>query len=326
MMRIAQRILARAAPALALGGLLRPLRAAICVVLLLLALPAFAAPVEIEVVLSDNTSLYTDAARELRQALGSDVHCTNTTAEAVERKEKTVGAVWIVTLGTRALGAVLARESPAVPVVAALVPRKAFEATLAAAPTPARPVSAVFLDQPYSRQLNLIRLILPGGSRVGVLAGSDWDPQVAALASVARDQRLTLFREVVNAPRELHPALQRLLGEVDSILALPDASVFNAATLPNVLLTSYRKNQPVFGFSPAYVRAGALAAVFSSPEQNARQAADMVLRALASGSLPAPQYPRAFWVSINGTVARSLDLKVQDEAVLVAELQRLEKE
>jgi ABC-type uncharacterized transport system substrate-binding protein len=325
MMRIAQRILARAAPALAVGGLLRPLRAAIGVVLLLLALPVLAAPVEIEVVLSDNTSLYTDAARELRQALGSDVHCTSTTAEAVERKEKPASAALIVTLGTRALGAVLARESPA-PVVAALVPRKAFEATVAASAAPSRLVSAVFLDQPYSRQLNLIRLMLPRGSRVGVLAGSDWDPQVAALAGVARDQRLTLFREVVNAPRELHPALQRLLGEVDSILALPDASVFNASTLPNVLLTSYRKNQPVFGFSPAYVRAGALAAVFSAPEQNARQAAEMVLRALASGSLPAPQYPRAFWVSINGTVARSLDLKVQDEAVVVAELQRLEKE
>jgi ABC-type uncharacterized transport system substrate-binding protein len=304
---------------------MRAWRAAIGAALFLLALRVFAAAVEIEVVVSDNTGLYSDAARELRQALGSDVHCTSTTAEAVERKEKPASAALIVTLGTRALGAVLARESPA-PVVAALVPRKAFEATVAASAAPSRPVSAVFLDQPYSRQLNLIRLMLPGGARVGVLAGSDWDPQVAALAGVARDQRLTLFREVVNAPRELHTALQRLLGEVDSILALPDASVFNASTLPNVLLTSYRKNQPVFGFSPAYVRAGALAAVFSSPEQNARQAAEMVLRALASGSLPAPQYPRAFWVSVNGTVARSLDLKVQEEAVLVAELQRLEKE
>jgi ABC-type uncharacterized transport system substrate-binding protein len=326
MRHLAHRILAHAAPALLRDGPRRAWRAAIGAVLFLLTLPVFAAAVEIEVVLSDNSSLYTDAARELRQALGADVRCTNTTAEAVERKEKPAAAALIVTLGTRALGAALAREASAVPVVAALVPRKAFEATVAAAATPSRPVSAVFLDQPYSRQLNLIRLILPGGSRVGVLAGSDWEPQVAALTAVARDLKLTLLREVVNAPRELHPALQRLLGEVDSILALPDASVFNASTLPNVLLTSYRKNQPVFGFSPAYVRAGALAAVFSSPEQNARQAAEMVLRALASGNLPAPQYPRAFWVSVNGTVARSLDLKVPEEAGLVAELQRLEKE
>ena len=308
------------------GALLLAWGAMVFVLLLLVTAPAFAAAIEIEVVLSDNSGLYADAAQELKLGLGPDVHCTSTTAEAVERKEKAASSAVIVTLGTRALSAVLAREPATVPVIAALVPRKAFEAAVAAAQAPSRPVSAVFLDQPYSRQLNLIRLMLPVGSRVGVLIGPEWESQVTMLANTAREQRITLVRETVNAPRDLHPALQRLLGEVDTILALPDFSVFNASTLPNVLLTSYRKHQPVFGFSPAYVRAGALAAVFSSPQQNARQAAEMVLRVLASGSLPQPQYPHAFWVSVNGTVARSLDLKVQEEAVLVAELQRLEKE
>lgn len=309
------------------GAMLRAWRAMVGVcVFWLAAVPAFAV-IDIEVVLSDNTGLYKDAAQELKQGLGPDVRCNTTTAEAVERKEKAANSTLIVTLGTRALSAVLAREPATAPIVAGLVPRKAFEAAVTASnPMTTRPVSAVFLDQPYSRQLNLIRLMLPGGSRVGVLIGPEWESQLTMLASSAREQRITLIRETVSAPRDLHAALQRLLGEVDSILALPDSSVFNAATLPNVLLTSYRKQQPVFGFSPAYVRAGALAAVFSSPQQNARQAAEMVLQALASGSMPQPQYPRAFWVTVNGTVARSLDLRVQEEAFLVAELQRMERE
>lgn len=309
------------------GAMLRAWRAmAIAVLMTFVPLHGLAAVVEVEVVLSDNTGLYTDAAQELKQGLGADFHCTDTTAEAVERRDKAANAAVIVTLGTRALSAVLAREPATLPVVAALVPRKAFESAVAASHVPARPVSAVFLDQPYSRQLNLIRLMLPSRSRVGVLTGPEWESQLTMLASSAREQKITLVRETVSAPRDLHPALQRILGEVDSILALPDSSVFNAATLPNVLLTSYRKQQPVFGFSPAYVRAGALAAVFSTPQQNARQAAEMVQLALTSGSLPQPQYPRAFWVSVNGTVARSLDLKVQEEAFLVAELQKLERE
>lgn len=292
--------------------------------LCLVSAPALAA-IDIEVVLSESGGLYTDAAKELEQGLGADVHLITTMAEAVERQDKRSSAAVVVTLGTRALSAVLARE-PATPLIAALVPRKAFDAAMAASRTPSRPVSAVFLDQPYARQLNLIRLMLPTRSRVGVLAGPDWDSQLTMLANSAREQKITLVRETVSAPRDLHPALQRVLGESDSILALPDSSVFNASTLPNVLLTSYRKQQPVFGFSPAYVRAGALAAVFSTPQQNARQAAEMVQRTLASGSLPQPQYPRAFWVNVNDTVARSLDIKVQAEAFLVAELQKLEKE
>lgn len=279
--------------------------------------------IEIEVVLSDNTSLYTDAAQELKRGVGADLGFVSVLAESVEKRARGSTASMVVTLGTRALTAVLAHESNA-PVIAALVPRKAYESAIAAAPT--RPVSAVFLDQPYARQLNLIRLMLPSRSRVGVLAGPEWDAQVSQLASTAREQRMTLVRETVSTPKDLHPALQRILGEADSILALPDSSVFNATTLPNVLLTTYRKQQPVFGFSPAYVRAGALAAVFSTPQQNARQAAEMVQRTLSSGILPQPQYPRAFWVSVNPTVARSLDLKVQEEAALVAELQKLERE
>ena len=292
--------------------------------LCLVSAPALAA-IDIEVVLSENGGLYTDAAKELKQGLGADINLITTMADAVERQDKRASVAVVVTLGTRALSAVLAGE-PATPVVSALVPRKAFDSAMAASRTPSRPVSAVFLDQPYARQLNLIRLMLPTRSRVGVLAGPDWDSQLTMLANSAREQKITLVRETVSAPRDLHPALQRVLGESDSILALPDSSVFNASTLPNVLLTSYRKQQPVFGFSPAYVRAGALAAVFSTPQQNARQAAEMVQLALASGSLPQPQYPRAFWVNVNDTVARSLDIRVPAEAFLVAELQKLEKE
>lgn len=305
---------------------LRVRRITACTCLLLIsAMPRLAAAIEIEIVLSDNSALYADAALEIKQGLGPEMQSTITTAGAVESGARKSKASVIITLGTRALGAALAGEQ-AIPVVAALVPRKAFEQAVAGSQAPLRPLSAVFLDQPFSRQLNLIRLLLPSGSRVGVLTGPEWDAQVAQLVGAAREQKITLVRETVLGPRDLHPALQRLLNEVDAILALPDSSVFNASTLPNVLLTSYRKQHPVFGFSPAYVRAGALAAVFSSPKQNARQAAEMVQRALVSGNLPQPQYPREFAVSVNGTVARSLDLKVPEEAVLVAELQRLERE
>ncbi|HMZ82855.1 MAG TPA: ABC transporter substrate binding protein [Rhodocyclaceae bacterium] len=299
-----------------------------CVIAVCVSLPARAGNpgagrIEIELVLSDGTSLYADAAQELKKGLAADVSVVSVLAEAVERRARPGTASAIVTLGTRALTAVLAQEAR-VPVIAALVPRKAFDSAVAAAP--GSQVSAVFLDQPYARQLNLIRLVLPTRPRVGVLAGPEWDVQISQLANTARDQRITLVRETVNTPKDLHPALQRILGEADSILALPDSNVFNATTLPNVLLTTYRNQQPVFGFSPAYVRAGALAAVFSTPQQNARQAAEMLQRTLSSGVLPQPQYPRTFWVSVNPTVARSLDLKVQEEAALVAELQKLERE
>lgn len=288
---------------------------------------ARAAPLaEVTIVLSENTSLYAEASQALIQELGPDVRVSVIVADALEAPGRVaLGGAAIVALGTRALGNTIASE-PQAPVVAVLVPRRAYDVCLGSGKLPAKGITAVFLDQPYARQLNLTRLMLPNKTRIGILVGPEWENQVATLTSAAREQKLTLVREPVLDPRDLHLALQKVISESDVILALPDSSVFNSATLPNILLTSYRRQLPVFGFSPAYVRAGALAAVFSTPQQNAKQAAELVLRAVGGGAMPQPQYPRTFWVSVNGTVARSLDLKVEDEATLVAELQRLERE
>lgn len=286
-----------------------------------------ASQTEVTIVLSENTSLYADASQALKQELGPDVRVTVIVADVLETTGRSLlgGAAAIVALGTRALGNTIAAD-PQAPVVAVLVPRRAYDVCLGSGKLPSKGITAVFLDQPYARQLNLTRLMLPNKTRIGVLVSPEWEGQVAVLTNAAREQKLTLVREPVLDPRDLHLALQKIINESDVILALPDSSVFNSATLPNILLTSYRRQLPVFGFSPAYVRAGALAAVFSTPQQNAKQAAELVLRAVGGGALPQPQYPRTFWVSVNGTVARSLDLKVEDEATLVAELQRLERE
>ena len=82
----------------------------------------------------------------------------------------------------------------------------------------------------------------------------------------------------------------------------------------DLLLTSYRYQKPVFGFSQSYVRAGALAAVYSSSKQLAKQAAEIAIKSQqAPGVLPPPQVPKYFSVVVNYQVARSLNLQVADE-------------
>jgi ABC-type uncharacterized transport system substrate-binding protein len=110
------------------------------------------------------------------------------------------------------------------------------------------------------------------------------------------------------------------------LLALPDASIFNAGTIHNILLSALRARQPLIGFSEAYVRAGAVAAVYSMPRHVGRQAGEIAARALAGAPLPPPQYPRAFSVSVNHTVARALGLAVEEEGAIASRLQRMERE
>jgi ABC-type uncharacterized transport system substrate-binding protein len=107
-------------------------------------------------------------------------------------------------------------------------------------------------------------------------------------------------------------------------MAIPDPLIYNRETAQPILLTSYRHQKPVFGYSQSYVRAGALAAVYSSAKQIAKQAVEITLKAQAAGALPPPQVPKYFSVMVNPQVARSLNIPLMDEEELQKKMLRLE--
>lgn len=144
-----------------------------------------------------------------------------------------------------------------------------------------------------------------------------------AVAS-ARDKRLRPVLEQLNDESELYPTLQRVLADPAVLVAVPDATLFNNRTISNILLTAYHQRSPVVGFSPAYVKAGALIALYSTPAQIGQQAGEAARAGLASGSLPPPAAPRHFRVGTNRYVARSLGINLDDAAVLQERLERSE--
>lgn len=279
-----------------------------------------AAAATIDIVVSERAAVYAETANIVRDELGARATVRILAVDEIPLANPK-NASLTVTLGTRALQTALAQSRS--PIVLGLAPRAAYENAIRTA-TP-RAIGGVYLDQPYTRQLNLVRVVLGDKPRVGVLVGPDNERAIASLQKAARDLKMTLAHESVTAREEIYPMLARLLPEVDALLAVPDATVYSSATIQNVLLTTYRAQRPVFGFSPAYVRAGALAAVHSMPSDMAPQIAEIAAHILAGGA-PSLQYPRRFSVSVNAQVARSLGLAVSEESTIIEQLQRMERE
>ena len=219
-----------------------------------------------------------------------------------------------VALGFEAANALAAAELRA-PVLCALLPRLSFERILRAhGRKPSAQFSALYLDQPLPRLLELIRLALPDARRLGVLWGSESISEASALkaAALAREFKLVEFPVVLEST--IFKGLKSVLEDSDVLLALADPQVYNAASIQNTLLTSFRARVPMVAFSPAYVRAGALLALYATPEQVARQVAAMVGSALQGKVLPAvPVYSQEFTVGVNPHVARALDLKLDGQ-------------
>jgi ABC-type uncharacterized transport system substrate-binding protein len=229
-----------------------------------------------------------------------------------------------VTLGAEGLTRVLARESR-VPVVASLIPRVSFERIARELGRSASALlSAVYLDQPLGRQLDLLKLALPSAKRVGVLWGSESIAQQPGLLVAARARGLEISSAAPLGGPTIFSGLKDTLDSSDVLLAMADPQVFNGNTLPNILLASYRARIPVMAFSPAYVKAGALLSLHSTPSQVGSQAGVVARSALQGAALPAPQYPTDFTVSVNDYVARSLGLGL-DATTLSERLHSLEK-
>ncbi len=283
------------------------------IVALLLLLPLIGNAAQVVIVPSDNAVAYGEAEAALREKLTA--YTSETLAPAnLDRIAAGGDAKLIIAIGTKALQAALGSNNK-IPVLAVLVTRKSFR-QLTSAAAGSRQVSAVYIDQPLSRQLNLVRLVVPGKQRVGVLFSTESESELAELKRTTLAQKLTLVPEGVNAGDELPAALAKLLSASDVILAIPDPSIFNSGTIQNILFSAYRARKPLVSFSPYYVRAGAVAAVYSTPKQLAHQAAEMARHWFSSGVLAQPQYAHDFSVATNPTAARSLDLIIGDEKTI----------
>lgn len=221
-----------------------------------------------------------------------------------------------VALGTEA-ALVLAKSEQRIPVLCTLLPRASFERILqTSGRKSSTQFSALYLDQPWGRQLELIRLALPAVQRIGVLWGNESHSQAAALKAQVHARGLELLEVSVERDAAVFPALKRVLEDVDVLLAVPDPQVYNSSSIQNILLTSFRAKVPLVAFSSAYVRAGALLAVHVTPAQMGGQAAAIARGVLQGKTLPpTPLYSQNFTVTVNEHVARSLGLALDAQAL-----------
>lgn len=282
--------------------------------LLGLVLPARAG-LDVAVVVSQRGGAHAAFAQAFSRAaagLGHRVLDAGTPAEGLD-DVALARADLVVASGDAALSAAL-RLNPR-PTLAAMIGQARFDALRMAHPD--RPLSAFTLDQPAERQFRLLKAVLPDARRAGVLLGPERGDRVD-LERAAAASGLDLFVRVIGDEAELIRGLEAVLRGSDGLIAVPDALLSTPSAARSILLTSYRFQKPVVAFSRAYVDAGALAAIFTTPEQ---VAADLIawlrLQKDESVQLPPPRGPASFDIAVNRQVARALGLSVADDAELL---------
>ncbi len=230
-----------------------------------------------------------------------------------------------ITLGSGALRALLERMPAepgwsSVPVMAGLLPRAAYESLR---PANQALLTAVWLDPPVDRYLELVRRAMPERLKVGVLFGPTSRALRPLVVKAAYDRGLELIETTVQGD-DLYPALAQVLRNADVVLALPDSVVYNANTFNNILIASYRQRVPLVSYAASHVKAGATLALHVTPTQAGRQLAALGKRLLSERRFLPPQPASDATVAVNLQVARSLGLSVEDPVALGQAVMRAE--
>ena len=283
--------------------------------LFLCLLPSLCAAGKMHVLLvpSGNAEPYRVFSDAFRQSLPADIQVDELKLENFTGRES---ADLVVTIGMRAASFVVKKAS--MPVIAAMLPSYDYAALKLVRPVG---LSGIFVDQPWTRQVSLLRAAFPERKLVGVLASPDAGLDIDKLRMQLRGAGESLVSEAV--PRgTLFEKLEKVLSSSQVLLAVPDIAIYNSNTIRDIMLSSYRHRVPVVGFSQAFVNAGALCAIYSTPDQLAAQAGLMVNAYQRLRVLPNPEYPNLFKISINHEVANMLGIPIGSDELLILKLER----
>ena len=186
-------------------------------------------------------------------------------------------------------------------------------------------ISSIYIDQPINRQLNLIKQISSEYKNIGILYGERSIFQRINNTRQIEKNGYISTNVFIGKTAELISETQKIVETVDVLLSIPDHNIYNRRSIKGILLTTYRKKIPVIGYSKAYVKAGALAAIYSSAEGISRQAIELVNTIKTNNfSTSILSYPQYFDIAFNRSVAHSLNIQLPRKNDLIRKIQRIE--
>ena len=194
------------------------------------------------------------------------------------------------------------------PVVSLFASRQAYERTTRSVPNMA--ATAIFGEPAPTQQMRLVASLYKRQVTVGVLVAEQTSPIEEVLREAASASSLRLEVARVGQDGGLTRALNQL-ASATVVLIQPDTALYSQASLRELLESTYRRRLPVIGFSAALVAAGTLASAYTGIQDTLPQL-DGVLVQIAAGRLPGPRYPAYWRVAVNDSVARSLDVVVDE--------------
>ncbi len=205
---------------------------------------------------------------------------------------------YLLTLGNNACETA-AKEFPNKNILCNLIPSKEFKRIQKQYRH--KSIGAIFIDQPASREIALLRQHFPSLKRVAIINDRDYK---------SSNKDITIKHYDLVNPKWITVLINKIAAENDVILATKNISTYNAKTITPILLQSYKRRIPIIGFSKNFVESGAIAGVYSSLDDLSKTTAQIINNDKLHSETPVI-YPLHYSIRFNDTVIRTLYLDIK---------------
>lgn len=170
--------------------------------------------------------------------------------------------------------------------------------------------SGISAEVSFEDKARIITSVLPDARRIGTLYSSSSEPsrhRVQQLQGELAEGWSLLAIDIDSYDNAIDAVRAMLQSDLDLVVALPDPVVYNSAIVKSVLLESLKSRTPVFGFSRAMVRAGALLGSGIDPNDQGKALAELITEGKLDIHTTAE--PRKY---LNQIVAARLGIEISD--------------
>ena len=170
-------------------------------------------------------------------------------------------------------------------------------------------ITGIYSDPSPIRQIQLIKKYYPKSVTVGVILS----PATAYIETELRQINLekTKLKFAYKFKKsDINKTLNELKN-VDVILAVKDKIIWNRKNIKNLILSTYRKEQPIFGYDKNLVKAGTMATTYSDISDISLETEKMLVKFNDSSEVPPTTYAENFEVTINDKVRKSFGFPKQ---------------
>lgn len=182
--------------------------------------------------------------------------------------------------------------------------------------------AGVSLDVAPAVQVDYIRKNFPQFKKIGVIYNAQRNKEIIkGLKELKQQGTADIVFVEVTAIDQVNNAVKSVKNQADCLLMISDSLIYTQTTISQIIFDAIQMGLPIFTVSPALVKAGALAAVYSDSKENGCSAVEIARKVFAGESpknIPI-SWPVKTKSAVNMVVAERLGIQVKPATLEKAE-------